>query len=62
MLHNGKVETMYMTGICFKNEKAWIWKDIIIEVYRPLYFDDVVKVAYEYIQLTEKKASVERCF
>lgn len=38
------------------------WDDIWIEVYKSQYFDDLIKGAHEYIQLTGKKASVERCF
>lgn len=45
-------------GACF----SYAWNDITIEVYRPLYFDDMIKVAHEYIQLTGKKAYVKRCF
>lgn len=41
---------------------SYKWNDISIEVYRSLYFDDLIKVAREYSQLTGKKTSVERCF
>lgn len=54
------IDTSYMTTR--PTLFSYGWDDIWIEVYKSQYFDDLIKGAHEYTQLTGKKASVERCF
>ena len=39
-----------------------VWNSISIRVYKPEYFDNMIKVAHEYSQITGKKANVVKNF